>query len=135
MAFQLNFSNCFGVNLKFLVTTALTHCFHKGELSISLRHALINCIPKGSKERIFLKNWRPLSLLNVLYKLESGTIANCTKNYLYKLISDTQTVFIKSRYIGESTRLVYDIMEYLENKQKPGLLMLIDFEKAFDSIS
>ena len=26
-------------------------------------------------------------------------------------------------------------MEYLENKQKPGLLMLIDFEKAFDSIS
>ena len=32
-------------------------------------------------------------------------------------------------------RLVYDIMEYLENKQKPGLLMLIDFEKAFDSIS
>ena len=83
----------------------------------------------------FLKNWRPVSLLNVLYKLESGTIANCTKNCLYKLISDTQTVFIKSRYIGESTRLVYDIMEYLENKQKPGLLMLIDFEKAFDSIS
>ena len=29
----------------------------------------------------------------------------------------------------------YDIMEYLENKQQPGLLMLIDFEKAFDSIS
>ena len=68
-------------------------------------------------------------------KLASGTIANCTKNCLHKLISDTQTGFIKGRYIGESTRLVYDIMEYLENKQKPGLLMLIDFEKAFDSIS
>ena len=133
--FPAEFFKMFWSKLKFLVTRALNHCFHKGELSISLRHALINCIPKGSKERIFLKNWRPISLLNVLYKLASGTIANRTKNCLHKLISDTQTGFIKGRYIGESTRLVYDIMEYLENKQKPGLLMLIDFEKAFDSIS
>jgi hypothetical protein len=38
------------------------------------------------------------------------------------------------RYIGEVTRLVYDTMEYTESMQIPGLLLLVDFEKAFDSV-
>ena len=34
-----------------------------------------------------------------------------------------------------SIRLVYDIIQYTENKNIPGLMMLTDFEKAFDSVS
>ena len=37
--------------------------------------------------------------------------------------------------ISENTRLVYDIMHITESNNLTGLLMLIDFEKAFDSIS
>ena len=37
--------------------------------------------------------------------------------------------------IGESTRLIYDIMHYTEKVQIPGLIVLIDFQKAFDLIS
>lgn len=37
--------------------------------------------------------------------------------------------------MGENIRLVYDIMHFTEYNDIPGLLMLIDFEKAFDSIS
>ena len=133
--FPAEFFKIFWCKLKFLITRALNHCFLKGELSATLRHAVITCIPKGNKPRNLLKNWRPISLLSVLYKLISGTIASRTKSCLQNLISHTQTGFIKGRYIGESTRLVYDIMEYVENNKKPGLLMLIDFEKAFDSIS
>ena len=51
------------------------------------------------------------------------------------LISTSQTGFIKGRFIGESTRLVYDIMNYTEQKNLDGLIMLIDFKKAFDSVS
>ena len=54
---------------------------------------------------------------------------------LDKLISKCQTGFIKGRYIDESTRLIYDIINYTEVKNKNGLLMLMDIEKAFDSIS
>ena len=43
--------------------------------------------------------------------------------------------FIKGRYISESTRLIYDILHATEDKKIPGLLMLIDFEKTFDSLS
>ena len=42
---------------------------------------------------------------------------------------------MKGRYIGENTRNMYDLMHYTSSKNIPGLLGLIDFEKAFDSIS
>ena len=39
------------------------------------------------------------------------------------------------RYIGENTRLLYDIMDITEKRKIPGLALIIDFEKAFDSVS
>ena len=37
--------------------------------------------------------------------------------------------------MGENTRLLYDLINHTEQKEIPGLLLLIDFEKAFDSLS
>jgi hypothetical protein len=73
--------------------------------------------------------------LNVVYKLASGCIAERIKLYLDKLIHNDQTGFMKGKFIGENTRLIYDIMHYTESRQIPGLLMLIDFEKAFNTVS
>ena len=50
---------------------------------------------------------------------------------LDNIISSEQTGF----YIGENTRLIYDIMQYTEDNDIPGILMMIDFEKAFDTVS
>ena len=36
--------------------------------------------------------------------------------------------------MGENTRFLYDLMHYLEENDMDGLLLLVDFEKAFDSI-
>ena len=51
------------------------------------------------------------------------------------LVSKTQTGFVAGRFIGENSRLIYDILNYNEKQNIPGLLMLIDFERAFDSVS
>ena len=110
-------------------------CFEKGKLSTTLRQGIITCLPKGTKERYLLKNWRPISLLCVTYKLASGVIASRLKAHLDKTISKTQRGFVSGRQISDCTRLVYDIIEVAENKNIPGLLLLIDFQKAFDSIS
>ena len=107
----------------------------KGLLSTSLRQCIITCLPKPDKDRNFIKNWRPISLLSVIYKLASGAIAERLKHTLENIISESQTGFIKGRFISDSTRLVYDIMHANEVKNIPGLLLLIDFEKAFDSLS
>ena len=61
-------------------------------------------------------------------------MTNRLKTVLDTLISEDQTGFIKGRYIGENTRLLYDIMKYTEDNNIPVLLMTIDFEKAFDTL-
>ena len=105
-------------------------------MTIILRQCVISCIPKGNKSRTLLKNWRPISLLSVVYKIISSAIANRIKTVLYKLVSETQeTGFVAGRFIGENSCLIYDILHYTEKENIPGLLMLVDFEKAFDSVS
>ena len=102
---------------------------------MSLRQCVIRCLPKAKKDRSLIKNWRPISLLSVIYKLALGTIEERLKKTLNYVILDCQTGFVKERYISESTRLIYDLMHVAEDKIIPGLLMLIDFEKVFDSLS
>ena len=133
--FPAEFFKLFWKQLGMLILKALNNSFEKGTLSTSLRQGLIVCLPQKGKQRQFIKNWRPLSMLSVLYKIAAAAIANRIKPYLTKLISETQTGFVSGRHIGESTRLVYDIMDFTERHDISGQLMLIDFEKAFDSIS
>ena len=106
-----------------------------GNLSISFKRGVITCIPKQNKCRFYFKNWRPISLLNAVYKLAASCIANIIKPVLCEIINEDQKGFIKGRYIGENIRMVFDALFYAQLQQKPGLLLLIDFEKAFDSIS
>ena len=65
----------------------------------------------------------------------SSAIANRLKTVLNKLIGPDQKGFITGRYIGENIRLVYDILFETKQQQIPGLLLSIDFQQAFDSIS
>ena len=133
--FTAEFFKTFWRQLGYFVLRSLNLGFHKGELSITQRQGLITCIPKEDKAKNLLKNWRPLTLLDVVYKMASGAIANRLKTVLDILIDKDQTGFIKGRFIGENTRLIYDIMNFTEHNDIPGLLVLIDFEKAFDSLS
>ena len=55
----------------------------------------ITCLPKEGKPKHLLKIWRPISLLNVDYKIGSPYIAQRLKTVLKKLISNRQTGFQK----------------------------------------
>ena len=54
---------------------------------------------------------------------------------LPKLINKVQTGFMTNRYIGDNIRLIYDSLVNAELFNIPGMLFLIDFENAFDSVS
>ena len=88
--------------------------FNNKELSLTRHQGIITCIPKKNKSKNFLKNWRPLTLLDVVYKIASGAIANMLKQVLDIIICKDQTGFIKGRYIGENTRLIYNLTNYTE---------------------
>ena len=130
----VEFLKVFWLKLKHIVTNALNCCYNKGNLSTSLRQSVTTCLTKGTKDCSFLKNWHPILLLCVPYKLASGSITDRIRHTLDNIISNCQTGFIKGRFLSDSTRLIYNILHVTEKNNTPGLL-LIDFEKAFDSLS
>ena len=133
--FTIEFYKFFWNDIGYFLLRSLNHSFYSEELSITQKQGIISIIPKGQKPREYLKNWRPISLLNNSYKLLSSCLANRLKQILAKLIHENQKGFLSGRYIGENTRLVYDILNYTEQYNKPGILLLVDFEKAFDPVS
>ena len=133
--FTVEFFKVFWIKLGIFVVRAINESFRKGKMTAVQRQGVITCIPKGDKPRQYVKNWRPISLLNVIYKIGSSCIANRLKCVLPKIISEDQSGFIRNRYIGDNIRLIYDIIAYLDKHNQPGLLLNIDFEKAFDSVS
>ena len=108
--------------------------FTKGELSTSQRQAVITVLDKG-KDRSLIKNWRPISLLNVDYEKLSKTLANRLKVVLPKLIHHNQVGFITGRNIAENLRAISDIFDYTKDFNVPGILISVDFHKAFDSLT
>ena len=64
----------------------------------------------------------------------SKVIATRIKNVLPSIIHHNQTGFMKDRYIGETVRSIFDIMDFTEEENIPGLLIFIDFQKAFDCL-
>ena len=109
-------------------------CFEKGEMSRSQKQAVITLIEKKGKDRSLLENWRPISLVNVDAKIMSKVIASRIKNVLPYIIHHNQTGYVKDRFIGETIRSIFDIMDFTVNENIPGLLLFIDFQKAFDSV-
>jgi hypothetical protein len=132
--FTADFFKVFWRQLGALVVRSLNEGFRKGEMSNTQKEGIIICIPKPERPKDELKNWRPISLLNVVYKIGSASIANRIKTVLPSLINEDQTGFIKNRYIGDNIRLIYDVINYVTTKNAPGLLLCLDFEKAFDTL-
>ena len=120
---QPNKSPVFWKDISFYLLNALNHAYMKGCLSITQRRGIITLLSKKHKPVNIFKNWHPITLLNYDYKIASKCIAN-----------NDQTDFLKGRFIGENIRLTDSIIHQANTKQIPGLLLFIDFEKAFDSI-
>ena len=109
--------------------------YERGELSNSQRHGIIRLIEKKGKDRRYVKNWRPISLLNVDTKIVSKVFAMRLEKVLPHVINGDQYAYVKGRSIFDAVRSIGDIMDYTMINQLPGLMVAVDFEKAFDSIS
>ena len=66
------------------MTDAFNCSFDSGEISNSHKEATITLIDKKSKDRMYLENWRPISLVNVDSELASKVIANRIKTFFLK---------------------------------------------------
>ena len=89
--------------------------YTKGKLSNSQRQAVITLLDKG-KDRRLLKNWRPISLLNVDYKIGTKAIAERVKCILPKIVHSNQVGYVKGLQIMDNIRTVSDIYFYTKQR-------------------
>jgi len=125
--FSYAFYKLFWSDLKFFILNSANYSFISGQLPVSQRMGIISLLPKGNKPKNLLTNWRPITLLNCIYKLISGAIASRINKVLPKLIYSDQSGFVKGRYIGEPIRTTYDTLWWAKSNKKIGLLLLIAF--------
>ena len=89
----------------------------KRHLSISQSQAVIKLTEKEDRDKRFIKNWRPMTLLNVDLKIISKALSEKPKKVLPDLISSQQTAYVKNRNISERGRLISDVTEIAKIKK------------------
>ena len=81
-----------------------------------------------------MKNWRPISLLNMDAKIISKVLATRPKKVILFLVTSDQTAYIPGRFIVKVSRLISDILDYTDAAQLEGYIFATDMEKALDSV-
>ena len=114
---------------------SLNCAYDCGELSNTQKQAVITLIEKKEKDKRKICNWRPISLINVDAKIGLKAIATRQQKVLPDIVHHNQNAYVKGRTILDAVRTIDDILEYTERRRINGLLVAIDFQKAFDSVN
>ena len=130
--FTNEFYKEFSKDLNIWILNYIHYTYQEKTLSYMQRRGAITLIPKGQKDKSDLGNWRPITLLNTLYKLISAIMAKKIKKVLPRIIGHEQKGFVDGRNIADAIRGVYDTIDYANNNNKRGVMLAIDFRKAFD---
>jgi hypothetical protein len=116
------------------VVLEMFQSLYRGELNLSrLNYGMISLLPK-IKEANNIRQYRPICLLNVDYKWFSKVFTLRLTPWADKLISRNQTAFIPGRYILEGVVILHEILHELRVKKMQGVILKLDFEKAYDKV-
>ena len=79
----------------------------------SINHTNLVLIPK-KRLPTSPKDYRPISLCNVIYKIISKVIANRLKQLLPKVINESQSAFIQGRMITDNIMITHESVHYIK---------------------
>ena len=111
----------------------LNSCYFHGSLSLSQRRGVISLLFKKG-DRLDPRNWRPISLLNVDYKIASRVIAGRLLKVIHAVVHTDQTCGVPGRFIGENVAFLRDVVDYATDTNSPVAVLSLDQEKAFDRV-
>jgi hypothetical protein len=105
-----------------------------GQILQALNATFITLVPKEGQAH-HPKQFRPIALCNVIYKLLTKVIARRLKPILPTIISPEQSGYVEGRQILDSVILAHEVIHSLQKTKTPGMLLKLDLSKAFDKIS
>ncbi|WVZ54242.1 hypothetical protein U9M48_005067 [Paspalum notatum var. saurae] len=107
---------------------------HEGNLDLArLNYGVITLIPKV-KGATNIKQFRPICLLNVIYKIITKVLTIRLTKVADSVISENQTAFIPGRNILDGVVIVHEVIHHLKKQKKAGIVLKLDFEKAYDKV-
>jgi len=113
----------------------MNNIYIEGNMAPSQKKGLITLICKDKNKSEQLTNWRPISLLNVDYKIVSKAMTNRLSGVIDKLIHIDQTCAVPGRSIQDNVHLLRNIIDYTDQKETPCAFISLDQSKAFDRVS
>jgi hypothetical protein len=109
--------------------------FYLGVLDIKrINYGIITLLPKV-KEAERIQQFRPICLLNCLYKWFTKCLTIRLEPVAARIIHKSQTVFIKGRNIMNNVLALHEILHETKLKRKVGVVLKLDFEKAYDKVN
>lgn len=109
--------------------------FEQGHFDPSVAKAQLVLIPKGDIQSSF-KDFRPISLCNVLYKIISKVLVAHLRPFLSDLVSPHQSSFIPGKGTVDNAIVLQEIVYTMarSKKKKGDLVYKLDLEKAYDRV-
>jgi hypothetical protein len=109
--------------------------FYLGVLDIKrINYGIITLLPKV-KEAERIQRLRPICLLNCLYKWFTKCLTIRLEPVAARIIHKSQTTFIKGRNIMNNVLALHEILHETKLKRKIGMVLKLDFEKAYDKVN
>ena len=129
-----DFYKMFYNQLKDILLSCINGIYLQKNHPTHMTTAVINLIPKQDKDTRLLKNLRPISLLNVDYKLIEKMIATRLERSLDYIVSIDQKGFRKGMRMAANIRKIMDIMTLADERDLDAIILSLDFEKCFDKV-
>jgi hypothetical protein len=109
--------------------------FILGRIDIArLNFGILSLIPKvPGADRI--TQFRPIALINVIFKIISKAFATKLDPIAHRIISPNQTAFIKGRFILDGILALHEIVHEVKARKQGCILLKLDFEKAYDRVN
>ena len=115
------------------LVNVLNSCYLSGGMSHTKRKGLISLIFKKA-DRLDPRNWRPIALLNVDYKLAARVVAGRLLKVIHLIVAKDQTCGVPGRFIGENVAIVRDVVSFASRTGVPLAILSLNQEKAFDRV-
>ena len=107
--------------------------FENGKLNSCIKENFI-CLIRKKEDAVRIKDFRPISLTTLLYKLIAKVLAERLKQVMPRIIAPTQSAFIGERQIMDPALIANEVVEEYRAKKKKGWILKLDMEKAFDRV-